>query len=233
MPPRKRARNDGDGAAVLPVSDGLEARRTADRGNVVFATRKFAAGESVLVDHAVCLPSGVLPAPSGDGLDDLMRELHARHKAMVDGPWRLSHVQRHLDEQTTTDDELPPWFRGGAAEYNRLAAALQSNIARHADGDGGGARGGLVVHPLIHLANHSCAPSCDLVYTPDVRRGGDDALGCHTLRAARTIRRGEEVTYSYLGVGPPPPTSERRELLLRRWGLECECELCSAELPDG
>ena len=61
----------------------------------------------------------------------------------------------------------------------------------------------------------------------------EDSSGSLGARAARAIRRGEEVTYSYLGVGPPPPASARRELLLRRWGFRCECELCCAELPDG
>ena len=98
-------------------------------------------------------------------VDELMREIlegaaagTGRLRALVSGDWRMTHVQRHLDMQGDGPEEgLPEWaVRLGTpvADYNLLAAQLQSNVGRAAPECGSGE--GLCLNPITRLANHSC-----------------------------------------------------------------------------
>ena len=205
-------------AATAPCCriDGLEARRTPI---VALCSQRSNSRQAT-----ACLPIRArvacrVPARAERRRPRRFDARAARCHKVVDGVAAQSDATRRGDDdqrQMVPRRAPPNCPAGGGAE---------SNIARHADGDAAARAAGLVVHPLIHLANHSCAPSCGLVYTPDVRRGGR-ATRSAAHAAPRAIPRGEEVTYSYLGVGPPPPAA-RRELLLRRWGFRCGCRLCS------
>jgi hypothetical protein len=73
------------------------------------------------------------------------------------------------------------------------------------------------IYPLPSFINHACAPnSCKL-------------LVGHTvfLRAARDLRKGEEVTIKYFDVASPEPERAARA---KRFGIEtCACQRCKVE----
>ena len=82
---------------------------------------------------------------------------------------------------------------------------------------------------LLGKLNHSCYPNCvclwptSLLETPYAQ-----------LRAVTRIRRGEELTFSYLGNDFPlrvRSVEGRREKLFRGFEFHCSCELCEAKEP--
>ena len=237
----KRPRADDNAAARGELPEELELRHRPGRGNGVFASRPLPVNWTWR-DHPVCVADASgRRLPEADNPDELMQELgegaaagRACYASLIDGPCRMSYVQRHLDMQDTGEEELPEWARAlrwTPDKYNALAATLQSNIARHAEG------GGLVLNPMLRLANHSCEPNTDICWDP-VTWPHECAcgLGHYILRARRPIRQGEEVTFSYIGTGAlcsPFELEERRALLQRRWGFSCACGLCARQTARG
>lgn len=230
-----RAGTTPAGSAV-PVE--LEVRAAAGRGNSVVALKVLEPGWT-WADHPICVASGgTRRLPEADNPDELMQELaegaaagQRRCAQLIEGEWRMSHVQRHLDMQETTDDDLPEWARRlkwTPEQYNALAATLQSNVARHAEG------GGLILNPVIRLCNHSCRPNTELCWDPsDNSAACPCGLGHYVVRALRPIRAGDELTYSYIGTGVlcgAEDAEERRSVLSRRWGFDCSCGLCVEQL---
>ena len=70
----------------------------------------------------------------------------------------MSYLQRHLEMQGDGPDEMPQWALAcgtSASQYNLLAAQLQSNVARHAEG------GGFVLNPQLRLVNHACGDAAN------------------------------------------------------------------------
>eukprot|EP00928_Gymnodinium_smaydae_P071978 TRINITY_DN55434_c0_g1_i1.p1 TRINITY_DN55434_c0_g1~~TRINITY_DN55434_c0_g1_i1.p1 ORF type:complete len:291 (-),score=69.80 TRINITY_DN55434_c0_g1_i1:9-881(-) len=229
-------------AAVLLIGDELEARSAGSRGNGVFARCVLPVGflwrdeaVSVSVDDGDgredrgASSDGAVAArrrrlPNVHNIDELMCEVSRRAdlKSLREGPWKLSHLQRHLEMQDTTDEELPEWARSlalASADYNLLAAQLQSNVA--SDGEG------VVLCPLIHLANHACDGNSEFAPCPD-------GAGHFVLRVLRPVAPGEELTYSYLGdqLLGDQDVEERRAVLRRRWGFDCCCSLCERQLKS-
>lgn len=242
-PPAKRPRVE-----TKRLCEQLEARRCSGggRGNGVFAATDVAAGW-LWKDHAICVPAtGATPPsvattptppprrlPAMHNADELMEALatDGRFNELLSGPWQMSHCDRHLAMQDTTDDTLPEWaHRVGmcATRYNLLAAQIQSQVAREEDGDG------LVMLPCIRFANHACGPAAnaELCYAPNLEADSCECgLGHYALRALTDIRAGEEVVFSYIGsrdLMAPEQRAERQALLHRRWGFSCECALCGA-----
>lgn len=212
----------------------LEVRAVAGRGNSVVTLKALEPGW-VWPDHPICVASGgKRRLPAADNPDELMQELaegaaagERRCAQLVEGKWKMSHVQCHLDMQETTDDDLPEWARRlpewTPERYNALAATLQSNVARHAEG------GGLILNPMIRLCNHSCEPNTELCWDPSDVGACPCGLGHYVVRALRPIDAGEELTYSYIGTGmlcTAEDARERRAVLSRRWGFDCSCGLC-------
>ena len=164
-----------------------------------------------------------------------------RFSDLIDGEWKMTHLQRHLDMQDD-DVELPAWavqLGVSAAQYNLLAAQLQSNVARDATSVGGEA---ICLNPRLRLANHSCIANVELASCPDANPSEGGAAGCscglgnYALRAKRPIDAGEELCFSYIGDGQLASTAERderREVLRRRWGFWCDCTLCMEQEPKG
>ncbi|CAE7625124.1 Smyd3 [Symbiodinium sp. CCMP2456] len=76
--------------------------------------------------------------------------------------------------------------------------------------------GGRVFWTMSRI-NHSCAPNC--VFT--------NAPGRWGLRTLRPIRKGEELTISYLGEELLLPTGQRRWLLWRSKCFICQCSRCT------
>ena len=155
----------------LALTSQLEARPTQWAGHGVFALADLPAGW-MWKDHPVCVPrrageeaAGVAERrlPRADDVDELMQELCERALAgdercgrLLSGDWAMTHMARHLDAQGDGPDEMPQWALDcgtTAAGYNLLAAQLQSNVARHAEG------GGFVLNPQVH------ARACRLLRT--------------------------------------------------------------------
>lgn len=258
MPKRARASAAAPAAATSDAGPAATASETGPVGLAVeLEARACAAGNGIFartaLEPAWCWDDLPVTVPDGAGgrrlphmanIDELMQEVIERAAAgeprfaqLVAGPYAMSHVGRHLEAQGDPAlVELPEWAlatRTPAAEYNLLAARLQSNIARHHDGEG------LILNPLIRLANHACDGNTDLAWVPPEAAAAASAreppceAGHYVLRARRAVRAGEELTYSYIGnhvLLEQSDLAERRALLLRRWGFECRCALCRAQM---
>lgn len=88
--------------------------------------------------------------------------------------------------------------------------------------DGGGGEVVAVgLYPRQALLNHSCEPNVS-------RHFGKQ--GVQELRLLCDINAGEELTMDYLG--SDAPASERRRLLLERYGFLCKCPLCVQECGE-
>lgn len=66
--------------------------------------------------------------------------------------------------------------------------------------------------------NHACAPNLETSW--NVR------LGQQIWTAMRDIRKGEELTGTYLYDIESHDTEYRRSELKKHWGFECECDAC-------
>ena len=179
--------------------------------------------------------------------DELMEELleNLAYAPLLHGPLAMTYVQSDADALAIDEAELPEWaHRRGASteEYGRLGAQLQTNVMRlgvgAADVEDDDALHASILLPTLRLINHSCDPSCELLYDPSSARG---QCFCHggccgefrfTLRARRNIARTEEVSFSYLGVlaSGAMTCEERRRELEHRWGFVCSCNLCTRQL---
>ncbi|KAK4135357.1 SET domain-containing protein [Trichocladium antarcticum] len=73
--------------------------------------------------------------------------------------------------------------------------------------------------PAIARLNHACRPNADYRF--------DHAALAQSVRAARDIVPGEEITVSYIDAVRPRAARVRR--LKRGWGFECDCALCVLE----
>lgn len=78
---------------------------------------------------------------------------------------------------------------------------------------------GFGLYAEASLLNHSCVPSAHKIFL-------GDAIA---VRASQDMKKGEEVTLSYLA---PRCYDERRFRLARSWGFYCNCALCIAEGKD-
>eukprot|EP00667_Euglena_gracilis_P009048 EG_transcript_9188 len=79
------------------------------------------------------------------------------------------------------------------------------------------------VFPTGALLNHSCAPTCVVMYDP--------ATHIQTFRCLRAVAAGEEVTHAYLDIALPCPV--RQAKLLQQYQFRCLCPACSAACTIG
>ena len=73
------------------------------------------------------------------------------------------------------------------------------------------------LYPVLALCNHSCWPNCAVMFEGRVA----------SLRALRPIRKGEELSISYIELALP--TSERRRMLQDGYCFHCQCSRCCAD----
>ncbi|KAK8251121.1 hypothetical protein HDK77DRAFT_507621 [Phyllosticta capitalensis] len=122
---------------------------------------------------------------------------------------------------------VPESLLGVAAESTtcRTLAARDSHNSfglRSLDDPDGAEFFGFGVWSAASYWNHACAP------TVGKRREGRAWL----FWAAADVRRGDQLTISYLGGAEGrkmPPRDERRATLRKNWGFECACEACARE----
>ena len=236
--------------AASRADDPLEARRAGpSRGNGLFTRRRVEAGCALAADRPVCVTDAdghTARLPRLTDPDELMVEIvsNARWAHLVSGPWRMSHVPRHLNALSITPAELPEWARRrglSAHAYALLGAQLQSNVARHSGALGSAEDDdvlySMILLPRFHLVNHACEPNCELLWDPAdegaecANCAGACGDGRYVLRARRAIGAGEEVTFSYPGLGriSELARAERRAELDECWGFWCQCALCADE----
>ncbi|KAL3795466.1 hypothetical protein HJC23_000824 [Cyclotella cryptica] len=87
------------------------------------------------------------------------------------------------------------------------------------------------VYPCAALLNHSCYPNCILRYELGIPYENSSTMSYHPpilqIVACRDIRKGDELTHSYVDLALPTP--ERQSRLLQTHGFECRCKRCSNE----
>ena len=79
----------------------------------------------------------------------------------------------------------------------------------------------LGLYPRVSRINHECRPNCVSRYSPST-------LAMDVV-AYRDIKEGEELTFSYLPLNLP---RETRQEMIRGWGFNCTCSLCSASAAE-
>ncbi|KAK3370927.1 hypothetical protein B0T24DRAFT_594799 [Lasiosphaeria ovina] len=77
----------------------------------------------------------------------------------------------------------------------------------------------MALFPRIARINHACNPSALTNF--------NESTLANTVTAFRDIDVGEEITISYSDFGLT--STERRRILLQKWGFQCSCALCSAD----
>ncbi|TDZ21194.1 putative protein lysine methyltransferase SET6 [Colletotrichum orbiculare MAFF 240422] len=207
-----------------------EVKDSANKGRGLFATRDIAAGEIVMVEKAFCVvwghESDVLTAMTYDVRDDRIRVApvgltKAISQKLLRNPSQLDRV---MDLYGDYQGETRPTNNtqdGPVVDVFRV----HDIVSRNAFGPGGqygeeGARNastGLWVWAAY--INHSCVANARKEYVGDLM----------VLRAARPIRKGDEIFHSY---DESADYEARQRALATTWGFECGCELCGAEKTD-
>ena len=79
------------------------------------------------------------------------------------------------------------------------------------------------LYELPSYCNHSCLPSAHRIFFGDAM----------VIRAARTMKAGEEVTMPYFTEDAVHDGLNYAETLKKSWGFTCKCEVCLAKQADG
>lgn len=99
------------------------------------------------------------------------------------------------------------------------ASLLQAAAASLGGGPVAALGAGSALYALASLFNHSCDPCLDVQFP------GNNAL--LTLRAARDVDAGEQLTISYVDVGAG--VTQRQRSLHHAYGFRCRCARCVEE----
>ncbi|XP_029675383.1 SET and MYND domain-containing protein 4-like [Formica exsecta] len=77
------------------------------------------------------------------------------------------------------------------------------------------------VYPTVAMLNHSCNPGVVRYFIGTTM----------VIRAARTIRAGEEISENYGPIFTTTPENERKRRLRVQYWFDCNCEACSGHWP--
>ncbi|KNC82544.1 hypothetical protein SARC_05171 [Sphaeroforma arctica JP610] len=118
-------------------------------------------------------------------------------------------VRNLIDDEYQSNEE----GLNGTDALTRMLLALQFN----------GFASGLYLH--LSIVNHSCNPNCVKTSGLQLPEDNASAWGYSEIRAARDIRKGEELVISYLQ--PQEQSTPRRQKQLRHaFHFECVCDWC-------
>jgi hypothetical protein len=159
------------------------------------------------------LVSGKVPVEEVRTVLRDLRALHPRQLGEVDAEHlaRLRKMYQGLYREVSAQAVARATGLEDPDEFLRLVCAFHFN----------GFATGIYVH--LAMINHSCAPNC-------VKWGARDGIAHSEVRATRRIRKGEEITISYLV--PAMRSREARHRALRgQFQFDCTCVLC-AHCPD-
>ncbi|KAG8726307.1 hypothetical protein FRC11_000405, partial [Ceratobasidium sp. 423] len=117
--------------------------------------------------------------------------------------------------------EIPGKYIAGDIDFNHVEGILASNgflgvIENTSFGKTE------VIYLLPSMVNHACHGTA-------VRTSVGSVM---VMRASRNLKAGEEVTCSYVG-GIGGASFISRSAALRKWLIDCHCELCLADQKDG
>mmetsp|Transcript_30227 Transcript_30227/g.54336 ORF Transcript_30227/g.54336 Transcript_30227/m.54336 type:complete len:81 (-) Transcript_30227:26-268(-) len=71
------------------------------------------------------------------------------------------------------------------------------------------------------LFNHSCQPNCSWSLSP--------TSGKMEVWTVLPVRRGQELTISYLGDDVQADRTQRQALIRQNWNFDCRCRKCQRE----
>jgi hypothetical protein len=228
---------------LAALSDRVELRTTPAHGRSLFAARDFAAGEEIFSEAALFCASPTLVAA--------LNRAAAVSRARVPGaPPRSARAARAppplplpfsgalvssaaLDADARALDALAPAAASALTAADaprgvcplRLSDVLRVNGAE-ADVGAGDAAPLTAVLLVLSMVNHACAPSAGW------RSAWDAAARAprFSVRAARALRAGEEVTFAYVAADAPRRTRAAR--LRAGWGFACDCARCDGRVRD-
>ncbi|KAL6771041.1 hypothetical protein ACKKBF_B33685 [Auxenochlorella protothecoides x Auxenochlorella symbiontica] len=179
------------------------------------------------------------PPARGDPLSDLQHLCHARVPPPPPEPWREQHAAllRGLAAGLAGQAAAVAcraldlaWYSDGMSRLHlnvfrvdtismHGASLLQAAAASLGGGPVAAPGAGSAVYALASLFNHSCDPCLDVQFP------GNNAL--LTLRAARDVDAGEQLTISYVDVGAG--VTQRQRSLHHAYGFRCRCARCVEE----
>jgi hypothetical protein len=83
--------------------------------------------------------------------------------------------------------------------------------------------------PPIYTLNHSCWPNAILSFRDHSPSNAVSGDGIWELIAIEPIKRGEQITLSYVSLAMP--TAVRQWYIRAAWGFDCKCRRCTAHTP--
>ncbi|KAL2610826.1 hypothetical protein R1flu_022518 [Riccia fluitans] len=231
-----RARNLASELAKTSTAKGKGEAREA-RDILLEAWEPFAMGHKKVWWEAVALPDDVDPS-QGDAFREQFKELanesltnlkeaiyDEEYSSLFDlevygqiiGMFELNNLEivvpSPMEDYFIHIDELPLDRRADAAKITRsFLDALGSEYATYCSGTG--------FFALQSCVNHSCRPNAKAF------KRDEDKDGAAILLATRNIRKGEEITISYIDENR---SLEERQGMLADYGFTCSCPRCVEE----
>ncbi|KAF8713702.1 SET domain, partial [Rhizoctonia solani] len=232
---------------VGPVEVALMESKGGGRGLVT--TREVLAGELLMVSKPFAFAASseypelfrVLQARTGSIIERASHELVGRAMQRLVGDYTAASalfLDLHSNSSQTSTPQIarsvPTFLQNGGrywdipGEYpigdidtNRVEDIIRSNefndsikMTHFGNNE--------AIYLLPSLVNHSCHGTA-------VRTSIGSIL---VMRASRNLKKGQEVTCSYVG-GTEGASYISRAAALRKWSFTCECELCTADKKDG
>lgn len=210
------------------ASDMIQVRPAGEMGQGLFAvvdipqgTRIIAESPFILLDQSsvpFAMFCGIVQ-DLGDDVAKLDRLTFNERLLDDDEPHNLLDQIRQEGAEVDEDDLEDPDVYAMVERYAKFytnSAEIKSN------GKYMGA--GLFLH--FSRMNHSCLPNAFSNWNP--------AIGQQTVQAARDIKAGEQIFFSYLGrEGTFKSRQDRASMIEKFWGFECGCHDCvHAEASD-
>ncbi|QRW22451.1 SET domain protein [Rhizoctonia solani] len=232
---------------VGPVEVALMESKGGGRGLVT--TREVLAGELLMVSKPFAFAASseypelfrVLQARTGSVIERASHELVGRAMQRLVGDYTAASalfLDLHSNSPQTSTPQIarsvPTFLQNGGRYWdipgectigdidtNRVEGIIRSNefndsikMTHFGNNE--------AIYLLPSLVNHSCHGTA-------VRTSIGSIL---VMRASRNLKKGQEVTCSYVG-GTEGASYISRAAALRKWSFTCECELCTADKKDG
>jgi len=132
---------------------------------------------------------------------------------------KMDPVKKHeLMELYDPKEKKNNFDRHEDLEYAKFCRIVAGNYVSINNKDHPGDKDVAGVFKQLSRINHSCSPNSFAEW--------EAGSVTHSVRAARMIKKGEEVTSSYLG-SKDGAREDRRKDLLDTWHFHCGCEVCS------
>ncbi|KAL3682027.1 hypothetical protein R1sor_000049 [Riccia sorocarpa] len=231
-----RARNLSNEIEGKTSQKGKEEAREA-RDSLLEAWEPFAMGHKKLWWEAVALPDDVNPSQedsfrkqfkelANESLTYLKEAIYdEEYSSLFDlevygqiiGMFELNNLEivvpSPVEDYFIHIDELPAEQSAEAAKITRpFLDALGSEYATYCNGTG--------FFALQSCVNHSCRPNAKAF------KRDEDKDGAAVLLATKSIRKGEEITISYIDENG---SLEERQAMLADYGFTCSCPRCVEE----